>query len=358
MTVDDDIRVALDRIAADAPDPNRVRAGLARRARAVHQRRLVLAAGGAVVVAGMIGMPAWIGLSARRVPVGGPDVRTSPNLGRPGREGPLFDENRWAPLRYRPTWLPEGLVEQARAATLRGGRPDYQYRRWEDPGPRPSAWPPPRDETPDAPTVVLELGPADTVVAAGSWTPVTINGVAGRVSPAVDPSPGVVWPVDAGLNLRVSVSGVPDPLTVALRVARSVQGDLAAIVESPFTFGWLPAGIIGEERASVIAAGDRSGYVVGLEIDRERQTLVRVVNGTGVVDMVPDGGGPVTVRGRPGLGAVNPDGASWVSAVDEFGQRIFATGLVSAGLGLPDLVRVVEELTVNLGPDLGWMGRR
>jgi hypothetical protein len=356
MTVDDDILAALDRIAADAPHPDRVRAGLARRTRVMRQRRLVLAAGGAVVVAGAIGMPALVGLSGRRAPVGGPDVRTSPNLGRPVREAPLLEENRWVTMRYRPTWLPEGLVEHARTVTMSGGRPDHQFRFWVDPSPIPSGWPP-RDEPHGPARVTLKLGRPHEVPTDESWSPVRINGVAGRVAPP-DPTQAVVWPVAAGLNLSVSTAGMADALTTALRVARSVEADGGAGVESPFAFGWLPAGVIGEERATTRVSDDRTGYEVELAVVNDGHELLRVVSGTGVPPTMPGDNVPLTVRGRPGLGGVTADSTYWVNVDADFGQPIFAVGALAAGVSLPNLVRVVNEMTVNQSPFPGWLGQR
>ena len=48
MITDEEIRAALDRVVARAPDPARIRAGFASRARAHRQRRALLVAGGAL----------------------------------------------------------------------------------------------------------------------------------------------------------------------------------------------------------------------------------------------------------------------------------------------------------------------
>ncbi|MFG2044229.1 hypothetical protein [Dactylosporangium sp. NPDC048998] len=359
MITDKEIQAALERVASRAPDPSRVRAGLDARARVHRQRRALLVAGGAVATASVLGLPAaalWLDTAGQDaagapddVPVE-PDVRTAPNLGAAMPEPAAAPGNLRIPLRYRPTWLPEGYVEASREASLRGGAPDYQVREWmraEDAATMP-------DGNHDrAPFVRLMLVSASEWPI-GDWRlPVTVNGVAGGLSPKEGQTPQVVWPVAEGLQLATMVQGVGDDSLVAQWVARSVEADSVTAVDSPLDFGWLPDSIQGSHRIAVSYPAET--WTATLSVIRDRQQVAGAVLGPAVTAPSADGS-PASVRGRQGLVHSFDTGGGWAYVELAQGMRLAVT--VMQPTSREELLRVIAELKIGTTPYLGWLGRR
>jgi len=356
MTTEADIRAALDRLATRAPDPGRVRAGLAGRARARRQRRLILAAGGTVAVAGTLGPALLLGRHERTAD---PDVRPAPNLGPVAPEPAPSGGNVRVPMLYRPTWLPDGYVEEDRVAAARGGVPDYQWRRW-------VRHMPPGTVTYWFSTIELMLFPTRWPLVFRGAAPAKIHGVDGRVVLSNDyRTTTVVWPVTGELSLAVIVehAGV-DHRDVALRVARSVAVDGVAGVESPLDFGWLPAGLPAWREVSLYPGGEGWWATLSVVDDGQLESSNRVDRMPIIIVQLTSAarmpsGRRATIRGRPGV--VNSYGASgggYAAVRLDGGLTLHAERVSDTSSPLEDLLRVVEELRIGPPPYRGWFERR
>ncbi|HEY7225783.1 MAG TPA: hypothetical protein VH561_19570 [Micromonosporaceae bacterium] len=348
MTIDDEIGDAFVRLADRAPDPIRVRAGLGRAAQMHRQRRALLAAGGLVVAGGLAGG----GVLAARLVLGGtdfgPDVPTPGNLPTPAAAPPA-PGNSVVPMRYRPTWLPDGFVELGRSTTVAAGLDQLRQRR---------AWYPvgttldPLKETP--PSIYLDLVPATWWGIADWRTPVRVNGARGGLGPSGS-TPVLLWEAGGGLNLAVSVNGGEDNRATALAIGRSVVPDGVSTVEVALSFGWLPA---------------LPGALVRYETGPDRTRLEVIVGQFGVITFDIDGQEdpgvdyqtePVTVRGASGrwfrngtavmLWLTLPDGRPLVGVLD----RVPARGVT---LTDDDVLHIVSDLSIGPRPANTWIGSR
>jgi hypothetical protein len=342
VITDDSIRDALEHLAQHAPDPDRVLLGLAGRDRARRQRRALTIAGGAVAAGVAVGGP--LVLLRDRHPAGpagvaGPSARPSPS------SSPSIVNDR-IPMRYRPTWLPDGMREISRIAGpfSPDSDPRQQIRTW-------------RVGT-GGQSVQLQVGGADSVDTAG-LRHTTVRGAAGWVDQRSGrPSVGVIWQPQPGVWLQVVVEGVaPGSTTVPLRVANSVTPDGSSMLEVPVAFGWLPDGITRAAQRTVastahgweslVAADDGKGPVgapVGVSATLGTAADVLVLNQKPGSTQSP---GSTTARGVAAT-FVSPH-ILMVALPDGLGLR------VAGEASQADLVRVADALRIGPVPDLSWL---
>ncbi|GAA4258889.1 hypothetical protein [Dactylosporangium darangshiense] len=244
---DERIRAAYEAIAATAPPPERVRARILARGRAQYQRRVLLVGAGALgaaAAATAVGVP----LLSNRTPTRHVPslVGTDPPWGSaPISAMPTASPVLRVPLRFAPTWLPDGLGEQFRQVKTAGaGEPRGSTRSW-----LPVGTPYPEDHT----------GPAGVSLAVderiddNSGEPVMIGSVEGRLR--VSDSASVEWQPPGGPSMIVMVYQLPNQVDVALRVARSVAATTAALtvtMRSP----WVPDRFAGYTVATVHPTSD------------------------------------------------------------------------------------------------------
>jgi hypothetical protein len=362
MVTDEMIRAALERIAERAPDGVGLRAGLAGRARLRRQRRTIVLAGGAAAATVAAGVPAATLWPRRKAPAVAPSEPAQP----PNR----------IPLRWRPAWLPDGLVELRRSASfddevtewLRGWGPHPTYDRGRK----------------GLPAVVLWMARDRDLPKIGR--PVSINGGPGRIhNDAGAPECGVLWLGAPGQLLTVSVTKMPptgDPEEIGLRVARSVVADPLAVCEVTVAFGWLPPGYGDTQQTFDLGVSVKPGEPV-TPAARVESVFLRPANAApaalatltiGVDRPRPEGAQDVTVRGRPGWLVWNEQDESVVYVRLDDGRPLVLTVEVAQIHGavhmpLPsdrnrrawtrdELLRVVDEIRLGPVPDLSWVGRR
>ena len=360
MITNDEIRAALEQVVSRAPDPSRIQARLAGGAgapAASGAARGRWCAGGCrrVWCAGR----AAVAKPHRLVPF--PRARRrrcahrrrcphDPDLAAVVAEPAAAPGNLRGPLRYRPTWLPDGFVETSREVSLRGGAADYQVRQWmlaENLAVAP-------DKSGESPPFLrLMLVPA-TDLPMGDWRlAVRINGIEGGLSPKEGQIPQVIWPVGDGLNLAVMVQGVGDDSIVAQWLARSVEPDGVAGVECPLDFGWLPESVQGTHHIAMSYPAET--WTANLSVLRDRHEIVAATLGPGVTPPTADGQ-PESVRGQPGLVHFYDNGAGWAYAELEHGLRL--TVQLMTRVTRDDLLQIIAELKVGPAPYLGWLGKR
>lgn len=368
MITDEMIRAAMHRVADTAPDGARVRAALAHRSRRYRQRRALLLAGGATAAVAAVAGP--VALVVRRRPV---RIEAGlPNLADPAAPPEPAGGNSFVPLRWRPTWLPEGYVEVSRTVTASDPAGGLQVRSWWRVG---SGSGPAGGED----YLHLHAGPTDWFGDQSWRRPATVNGAPGGLAHEPGQVSQVVWQPTPGEMLAVGVtaSGL-DAIEVAERIAGSVVADGLSGCELPLVAGWLPDGVAGDHVVTVDTdeLGDLRVQLRVQPPDRG-MSLVDAVMGTSVHR--PGGWEPVTVRDLPGVGRVAPDpddrvpaaGAEvpiagpsgWVHVELADARQLFLSlelsGLADPPeLALADVVRVAESLHIGPDPDTSWLGHR
>ena len=337
MITDALLRSALEEMAGRAPDAERVRDGLAARARAHRQRRTLLVAGGAVTVAAAAGGTVGLGL-LRGARSGGPgdDGPPAPNLPSPSPGPPAGDGNLLVPMHHRPTWLPEGVFEHQRGANILGNRL-IQARIW-------------RTQDPEAvtPHVQLFVMPDQEL---GSGEPVLVNGRQGLIG-TEDSTALVAWPLDSGFSLAVVVGGMQRPAEIALRVARSVVPDDVSTLEVALDLGWLPDRVRGDH--SVLLERRGSGADRQVQISNESYTPVLLLFLSREEQARLDGE-PIGLRGRTGR-----VGSGWAQVELDDGRLLglSLTGVDSLEPTVGELRRIVDEVRIGPEPYTGWIGQR
>jgi len=360
---EDKIREALFAIADRAPHPVRVSAGLADRRRAHRQRRALLLAGAAGAVAVTAGGAAALtrlrstGPDTGIVPPGGatPSPSASPTpppgtLLTPSPEPSPRGGNTFVPMKYRPTWLPEGLGEIERSVTVSGGDPYDQRRAWQAGA--------------SGTNVYLDTASTKRQSVKG-WKPATVQGHRGWTK--TDESmnyrgASVIWQDDVGVWFSVLLNAGPDDdaSEVAMTIAESVVPDGVTGCEVFLSFGWLPEGLRGGAQrlgystgfgawSADFWTGGHDGMDVGVWIGPE-------------VDLQAPSD-PVTVRGRRGkkVWFTYPSGGK-----NDGGKVFVDLGPVGLSLSsfsknpvsLDDLVRIADDMRIGPDPYLGWSGQR
>jgi hypothetical protein len=299
-------------------------------------------------------------------------VLSRPGDPRPGETAPATDGMG---LRYSPTWVPPGLREVSRTATLDLAHPTL-VRTWTTDG---------RDPYGVANNGRLQLNLHGKDAGRRSGEPVDISGRlgfyngapqgrGGEAVPAFGPgrSSSVVWMPDDETVLVLSDTDLRLPREDMLRMARSVRPDPGRLA-SPLQAGWMPDDMV---LTYLEMVGDSSASWQFQLTYYQRISSV----GTGVGDADSDaklngltlqlwigptapartGGAAITVNGRP---------ARLVSQRRVAHPRDVAHVVIDFGLGTPvtvtgigpwdhaDLVRIAENLEVRGLPDLSWLGR-
>jgi hypothetical protein len=353
MTTDPDIGRALDEIAARAPDPNVLRARLDGRIRAHRRRRTILATAAVVGVGAAVGVPAI--LAQRRRPVD----NDPPDMTR-------------APLRLRPTWVPDGLVAFSRSASVDGGQVKQEWLTPEHSAQRLLTILPARQ----FPAVIFHVRRpwAEPSSAYYPLDKAPNTTVAGR--PAVYESGNgfsLTW-VIADDVLATAEAHTSDPTDVH-RLAESVVEDNTAC-EVAIQPGWLPTfdfegiekipqGPLIEVRGTAQHWLQRAGYPraasISLAYVGSAEEIPRVFDQAGLRGPYED----ITLRRGPARVRYTPSG----SGVEERAEVIFdlpdgRVAQVKSYFPFHDpatlranTIRVAEELSIGPNPDLHWLGR-
>jgi hypothetical protein len=341
MITDDAVRDALEHLAQHAPGPDRVLLRLAAHDRTRRQRRALTLVGGAVAAGVAVGAPlVLLGKHHSPAPGGSPSPFADPSAD----PSPSIVNDRIT-MRYRPTWLPDGMVETSRGV----GSPDpndtsAQSRSWHNAA--------------SGQTVTLGVTGPNTIDVTGLRR-VAVHGGSGWVEDmAGRPSLTVFWQAEPGVYLQVFVDGIqPRSTTLAVQIANSVTADGVSVLELPVAFGWLPDGYRISERSMAAAPHGwlaRTRADNGMPLPQLSGVDVSIgAEADQVVGPKPGMTAPptsVTVRGVTGTFVI-PDillvplpGGLWLR--------------VSGGRGQADLVRIADTLRIGPVPDLGWLGTR
>jgi hypothetical protein len=288
-------------------------------------------------------------------------LRRSDPAAAPGAK-PTRADNPRVRLPWRPTWVPEGLVERYRSAGFEGDATTDWLRQW---GPSPGS----AADQAGLPAVSLRMARRDDLPKAGRR--VSVNGQPAYVyNEAGGPECGVTWLAAPHQLLTASVTKMSltgDPEEVALRVARSVAADPAAALEVSVGFGWLPTGFRGDKHTFALGVSVDRGATVSPK-SRVENVLTHGRAGSAFLTIGghqsrPDGAEPATVRDRPGWVASRElvDGEVYVALADgrPFGLAVQAGSRPKSPLWTrADLVRIADEVRLGPTPDLSWIGRR
>jgi hypothetical protein len=338
VNIDDLIRESVQRQEELAVDPDRVRVALpALAARRQRARTRVMLATVAAGVAVAVAVPVII-------------------LRDTGTVVSATAPQATMPLQYRPTWLPDGMVEEFRGNSYVGSG---LARSWVSRAP----------ESADRsnPNVLLSVRPTSPENVDREPN-VDINGVPGSYGEG-----SVIWEVG---DTRFVVAG-RFPEEDMLRIARSVEPDPTQM-RLPLQFNWLPDGSAEWTRKS----GDPSVKVTGFSpteyeaavLVYDSQSYLQAFLGTRDVAH-PDAashGETVIVNGRTALLAQGGDGdpdptglhmrTDWVLSMDlGDGRHLTLHGGTSPEappMSRDDVIRVAENIQFDPDPDVGWLGQR
>lgn len=366
--IEDIVRLAQQRQADRAPDPERIRAALpTRAARAARRRRdgTAVAIAAAVAVTVAVVVPVVVlrdGSGGSPSSVAPPSTAAGSATAVPSTAMTVIA----GPVRYRPTWLPTGLVEGARQVDVGPtGQITGVTRTWKRTaithsndlgGPR------------------LWIGHAvrEPAGSGNDGKAVDINGRSGVYhAPSVDDDKSYVeWSADAGRVVTVSQHNLSLTEQDLLRVARSVQPDPAE-VKIPVRLGHLPDGLIlhgatlmGDSPTSwsalingVEAVSADTEDKTGPDNKRSRSLTVEV----GATTTAAAGGETLTVGGHParlvGRGSEMPGPwESWDLVVELGRGRLLTIG--GSGLKRAEMLAVGEAVEIDAQPDLAWLGQR
>lgn len=375
------IRDAAQRQAELAVAPDRIRAALAAHDDRGGRRRrlqtwLVVAAAATVAVAVAVPTIAMRGLDGEDRPAASesPAATESASSGPATSPAPSVSPNlATLPLRYRPTWLPPGMVEQSRHTPLATmPDPNTAQRIW-------SATPLDHDAGLDRsadPVLALQIwrhGEFEPGLARGDRPQtgprqVDINGKQGYLWG----TEMLRWEVDAETELILTAPKLDLPEADLVRIARSVQPDLTQ-QRAPLHVGWLPEGFVAHSVGMAGSSPTRwEGNLVASQFDEQRypQRTIMVYVGTIGRTTGPGQGEQLTIGGRPARLWSAPPGATdwlvpvdWVLAVD-LGQGRQLTVYGDADptpaevrqLTRDEIIRVAESVELDPNPDLGWIG--
>jgi hypothetical protein len=371
---EDLLQRAMRRQAERAPDPDRVRAALPRRAARRTRRRYGSLAGGLAAVAA---------LAMFAVPVLLPDDVGAPQgdgFGAPGSSASTAASSGPAApaavdLRYKPTWLPAGLTERSRTVPTRpGGADDGPVRVWKRAN---------TDSGFDMGGSRLEFAVVNTANGAerfgSAGEVVDINGRPGRlVGKADDGKTYIHWQIDPHTVILINNVEVGLSNADLLTMARSVQPDPTQLVV-PARFGWLPTGMAPE---SAQLSGDSAdawrweitAHSTGHGADPSATPDKRTKEGgedpdrwlyarLGHTTDAPDGGDATVVGGRPARVVVRPvEGGpqmsiqrGWVVVDLASGLKLTVFGIVST-VSRDDLLATAAAVQVGAVENLGWLG--
>jgi hypothetical protein len=359
--LEDLLREAQQRVADRAPDPDRIRAGLPARARRMTQRRrrtgALVAVAAAVAVAGALTVPALVLRRDTSVPV-------QPAAPNPGTSSAPAVTTGVAPvsLRYRPTWLPAGVGERSRMASL-VPMPDGYLNGVDRTWTRSALGPTLETKHPSVSLGFRYAKNADEPLA-NQGTVVTISGKKGYYhGEGGDTKSYVEWRIDANLVASVFQSGMALSKQQLVQIAESVQPDPGALAV-PLRLGWLPDDLDAQFVAATgngptawnfRVSGEKQREFTGKDL-KEANRSVSVEYGT--LTSAPDGGDNITVGGRRGRYVERTiDGKVAVAfVVVEAGQGRFIT-VIANDVTRDDMIKVAANVEVTGEPDLAWLGR-
>jgi hypothetical protein len=390
--VEDLIRAAQERMAARRVDPHRVRAALpARISRRARTRRYgglgaiaaagVAAAAVAVPALALNGGGASIAGSAGSSSAASPaaPVTSGVPASRPASTSAPAQLLFLQPaLQYRPTWLPPGLTERLRMASVGDGTPgkfDGVLRTWTNHAIGTDG---------DAKGGRLELqvsasqDPADPGKDSGEAT-IDVNGITGYYDPPVagDDKSYVEWRATPSVVVSVNQIGLGLSKADLLRVARSVRPDSTAL-RGPLALGWLPPDIslnyafVGGDSPTSWGAELAGDGVLPATPSRNpaRQKMtqsnrnVQVYLGptTALPPGVSSSGGQrLTVAGHPARLVTRTDvpGMDIVSLVVDLGQgrtlTVMGLGSAQQPFTSAELEKIASHASVT-PVDLSWIG--
>lgn len=362
--IDDLVRDAVRRQEALAVDPERIRARMPVRAARQHRTRRI-ATLATVGVAAAVAVAVAVPVIALRDPdpggAGPAASSTAPTT------GPAIPGLATGALKYRPTWLPDGMVERFRAIPLAAapGPKDTTDRMWKptslDDGPDGhlglASWnfEPSAGDTAEPPVIRDDHGNVgDTAGHA-----VDINGKPGYYGTET-----VTWQVDADTKLMLYGPGTGLSEEDMLRIARSVVPDTTEL-RAPMRLDWLPDGVSGQFlsvsgdspskwSSQIFADGDHAYVAVSIGTTPPAAGGEQVtINGRAATLLEDDEDDPIRAGYR----------TSWRLTMDLGDGRYLAVrgGRVptrpGTSLTRDDMVRVAENVVPDPSPDLSWLGQ-
>jgi hypothetical protein len=332
MNINDEIRAAYDGLATRAPSPERIRAGIARRAKAHRQRRMLLLGAGVVTV---LGLPAGLVLV---------DDRDTPTTAEALLK---LVRGRGYPMPFTPSWIPNGYRLTERQVTT--GQPGPQRRTWQ------------LSPAGLYPRIRLDLS-HESLTPASSWSIVEINGTSGWLSHN-GYSALCSWEPVAGVRMSVSFADQPDNTDrggayadVALRIARSTSAAKVAYLRPTMSFGWLPEQTPLRHMFETFDGPDLAAEAATAYTSSTRMVLWVGTNDRLKADVSLEKAEKTSLRGRPAwylppiAQEQGPDPGSFAIELED-GRWLVAGGNPAAGeitLTKADLVRIVE--TFHIGP--------
>jgi hypothetical protein len=379
--LEDLVRAAQERQAERAPHPDRIRSALpARAARLARRRRYgaATAVAAAVAVATAVTVPT---LALRGGGGAGPQPAAPPSA--TVAESPAVPVLAPVGLRFRPTWLPDGLAERIRRVSgggtdlvgAVGGEATGAVSRIWTPGPVGT------DGHGGSTGLTLDARAATAAddPQANTGKPVDVNGERGYYHGSRgDQKSYLEWRADAGTVVTIDEHRLGLTESEMVRIARSVRPDPAR-VQVPLTLGWLPGDLVplgGEisgdsptawlaQLAAVTApaAGEAAPATPpsGKETKEEPRTITVSLSPT---TTAPAGGEQVTVGGCPGRLVTRRDlpGANMLYLVVDLGEGRLLTVIGSWPTANPltrdDLIRVAANATPGDAGAAAWIGTR
>jgi len=332
-SIEDLVRAAQQEQANRAVHPQRILAALPqRRAQLARRRRLTVVVAAAAVVA-VLAIPvvtlANRGAGPVPQPAVSPTVSVSPSA---AAQAPP------TPLRFKPTWLPEGYAEYRR-----GSIQEVTLSR---------LWMPDRPDSAllgESPILFLNVTPdagGEAQSDAGEEQ-VDVNGTAGVYLPAEHI---VSWRVGQ-VGLSVGTAQLSLSKSTLLRVARSVRPDTAAL-ELPFRLPALPGDMKIFARSVSGSAPDHWLAELSLtSTTNDPQSSVTISVGT--VTEAPKGGVKLTVAGRPARYVKSPRAGYYLVVNLGAGRQTTVLGI---GLDKAAMITLAEGVRLVETPDLGWIG--
>jgi hypothetical protein len=363
--IEDLVRDAQERFADRAVHPERIRAGLPRRAARRARRRRYGAlgvAGIAVAVAAAVVAPVLAlghGSGGAKAP-----GFAAPRQSAPG--GPPAATELAPALRYRPGWLPAGLRERIRWVPLTGeaGASSPAMRTW-------TAQPVGTNGHGANSTLILSIRPSSAAndPQRNDGVAVDINGQRGYYHgrPGEEKS-YVEWRAGATV---LSVSQLRLGLSEAdlVKVARSVRPDTGRL-RVPLELGWLPSGM-SAGFAEVSGDSPTSWYVSVTAEEPQPQAGKESKEGPRNISVelspttnAPSGGERLTVNGRPARLVTRTDipGLNMKYLVVDLGGGQLLTVTASWPTARPltraDMVKVAERASPVTPADVAWIGTR
>ncbi|GAA2714316.1 hypothetical protein [Actinoplanes palleronii] len=367
--IEDLIRSAQEHQADRAVPPDRIRSALPRRAVVVRRRQrygLLGATVAAVAVAGAVTVPVLAlrgGDPASSTTAPGAAGTAAPSTGATAAPVPAGTLPRDIALRYRPTWVPAGLIEGIRqhvAVEPGAARAEpWLVRVWKKQAVAGDPW-----DGPEMSLNVRTVAPGYGANRDTSGEAVDINGAEGEyVNAKGDTKAYVTWLADERTALSVSVNGLALSKADLLRTARSVRPDtgLSAV---PVRLGWLPTGWTANSVAvsGTGAAAWRaqvSAFSLGSTGKPKEGAGGQLSVTVGSSTEAPSGGEQLTVGGHPARHPVRTDepgqGLIYL-VVDLGGGRVMTVVGQGAGLTLDDVRKVAERTEVSPAGQ-SWLDR-